>query len=219
MGKKQIVILGGSGIGMIASSIIDRIGDGEVIGFLNDVESIGTNIGKKKKIKVIGTTDDLSNIIRDKNICVFIAYVGLLNEKSTYEKIVLLDIPQDRYYNIVDPSAIIPTDYCELGSGILIAPLAQLSPDVTISDNCILLANSFVGHDSYLDRFAHIATNAVVGANVHVGKGVHVGSNSVVREKIHIGDYSVIGAGAVVVKDVPENCIVAGNPAKVLRYK
>ncbi len=76
-----------------------------------------------------------------------------------------------------------------------------------------------MGHNSFLDRFTHVATNAVVGANVHVGKGVHVGSNSVIREKIIIGDYSVIGAGAVVVKDVPENCIVAGNPAKILRYK
>jgi hypothetical protein len=99
---------------MIASSVIDRNGIGEVIGFLNDVEPVGTLIGSKKKIKVIGTTDDLGNIMKDRDIFVFIAYVGLLNEKATYKKIVSLNIPQDRYYNIIDSSAIIPTDYCEL---------------------------------------------------------------------------------------------------------
>ena len=69
------------------------------------------------------------------------------------------------------------------------------------------------------DKFAHIATNAVVGANVHVGKAVHVGSNATIREKISIGDFSLIGAGAVVIKNVPPNSIVVGNPARVLRIK
>ena len=217
--KKKVVILGGSGIGMIASSIIDRNGEAEVIGFLNDVVPTGTLIGKKKQIPVIGKTGDLEKYIQDESTYIFIGYVGLLNEKKTYEKIVSLNIPREKFYDIYDKSAIIPKEYCELGKGLLIAPFVQTSPDVTISDNCILLGNSFVGHDSFLDHFAHLASNSVVGANVHVGKAVHVGLNATIKEKVHIGDFSLIGAGAVVVKDVPENCIVAGNPAKVLRFK
>ena len=157
--------------------------------------------------------------LKDDDVSIFVAYVGLLREKQAYEKILSLGIPIDRFISIIDPTAIIPTGFCSIGSGVLFAPLSQLSADTTISDNCMLLPNSFVGHNSFLDRFAHLATNAVVGANVHFGKAVHVGSNATLREKLHIGDYSVIGAGAVVVKDVPENAIVAGNPAKLLRYK
>lgn len=216
--KQRVVILGGSGIGMIAASVIERIGGAEVIGFLNDILPVGTEIGKYHKIQVIGETSDLPTYI-DEGCFVFIAYVGLTREKETYEKIAGLDIPRQKYFSVVDPTAIIPEGYCQIGKGVLFAPLSQLSPDTTISDNCLLLGNSFVGHDSFLDRFAHVATNAVVGANVHVGKAVHVGSNATIREKVQIGDYSLVGAGAVVLEDVPENSVVVGNPARVLRKR
>lgn len=216
---KKVVVLGGSGIGMIASSIIDRIGDADVIGFLNDYIEKGTKIGKKKKIEVIGKTDDLWDYLSDVDTYVFIAYVGFKNEKEFYERIKSLNIPDEKFYDVIDPNSVVPYEYCDIGKGVLIAPYSQLSPDSTISNNCMLLANSFVGHDSFLDEFAHLATNAVVGANVHVGKSVHIGSNATIREYVKIGDYSLVGGGAVVVKDVPPNCIVVGNPARILKYK
>lgn len=216
--KQKVVILGGSGIGMIAASILEKAGKYEVLGFLNDVVPVGAAIGKFRQYNVVGTTDDLDRFLGD-NALVFIAYVGLEKEKETFQKIEKLGIPKERYVDVVDATAIIPEGFCKIGKGVLFAPLSQLSPDVTISDNCILLANSFVGHDSFLDRFAHVATNAVVGANVHVGKGVHIGSNATIREKVKIGDYSLIGAGSVVLTDVPENAVVVGNPARVLKSK
>ena len=216
---KKLIILGGSGIGMIAASIANDLRYFEVLGFLNDIIEPGTEIGKYKKIKVIGRTEDINKYLKLKNAYFFIAYVGLKREKETYKKIASFTIPPDRYATLIHPTAIIPRGFCSIGNGVLFAPLSQLSPDTYISDNCILLANSFVGHDSFLDRFAHVATNGVIGANVQVGKAVHIGSNVTIREKIKLGDYSLIGAGSVVLNDVPENAIVAGNPAKILKQR
>ena len=53
----------------------------------------------------------------------------------------------------------------------------------------------------------------IIGNNVDFGVGVICIGN------IHIGDNAVIAAGSVVVKDVPANAIVAGNPAKIIKYK
>lgn len=216
---KNLIILGGSGIGMIAASIANELGYYNVLGFLNDVLPVGTVIGKYNTLPVLGNTNDLAKYLVDEDTFVFIAYVGMQNEKQVFEKIESFNIPKTKYATLIHPSAIIPKGFCKIGSGVLMAPLSQLSPDTTIEDNCILLANSFVGHDSILKKFAHIATNAVVGANVSVGRACHIGSNATIREKITIGDFSLVGAGAVVLNDVEENSIVVGNPAKLLRTK
>jgi acetyltransferase EpsM len=212
---KKLIILGGSGIGMVAASVAEDIGTYEVYGFLNDYIPEGQLIGKYRKIPVVGKSDDYEKFLKA-GFYFFIGYVGMKNEESVFEKIISLKIPEDRWATLIHPTAIIPKAYSRIGNGCLFAPLSQLSPDTTISENCILLANSFVGHDSFLDRFAHVATNGVVGANVHVGKAVHVGSNATIREKVKIGDFSLIGAGSVVLKDVPDSSIVAGNPARLL---
>lgn len=54
---------------------------------------------------------------------------------------------------------------------------------------------------------------AIIGNNVCVGPGVNIVDN------VSIGNNSIIGAGSVVVKDIPENAIVAGNPARIIKYK
>ena len=50
-----------------------------------------------------------------------------------------------------------------------------------------------------------------------IGNDVWIGSHAMILGGVKVGDGAVIGAGAVVTKDVPANCIVAGNPAKVVR--
>ena len=53
--------------------------------------------------------------------------------------------------------------------------------------------------------------------NIKIGKHVWIGTNAVILKGVTIGDGAVIGAGAVVTHDVPPHCVVAGNPAKVIK--
>mgnify|MGYP002627478778 FL=1 len=54
-------------------------------------------------------------------------------------------------------------------------------------------------------------------ADTYIGNNVIVGINSIILPGVRVGSHVVIGAGSVVTKDVPDHCIVAGNPAKVIR--
>jgi acetyltransferase EpsM len=216
---KKVVVLGGEGAGIIATTIIEKHSDLQFEGFINDVVPVGSMIGKLKKFPIIGKSEDVLKFIEKDDTFVFVAYIGMTNEKKVFDKLIQMNIPSEKFINLIDPTSVVPEGFCSIGNGVLIAPLAQLSVDTVIADNCILLGNSFIGHNTILQRYVSVSNNATVGANVHVGKAVHIGSNATIREKVTIGDFSLVGMGSVVLKDVPPNSIVAGNPAHVIHQK
>jgi acetyltransferase-like isoleucine patch superfamily enzyme len=56
-----------------------------------------------------------------------------------------------------------------------------------------------------------------LNTNTYIGKRCFIGANAIIMAGIKIGDEVIVGSGAIVTKDVPSNCIVAGNPAKIIK--
>ena len=214
---RKLVIAGGDGIGLIAADIARINGSHEIIGFLNDRKNVGDKIGRFKTYDVVGTVGDCQQLLTDPDVDIFIAYVGITDEKKTFEQIQNLQIPMDRRPTLIHPTAYFNEETSKIGVGVLMAPYSQLSPDVELEDSAILLANSFVGHNSTVGQHTHIATNAVVGGYVQIGKFCHIGSNSTIRENVKIGDFVVVGAGSVVLSQCGDSKIYAGNPARQIR--
>lgn len=88
----------------------------------------------------------------------------------------------------------------------------NIDDNVLIGVNCSIIDND--GHD--LDIFKRNVGNPK-SDEVHIKKNVFLGSNVTVLKGVTIGENSVIGNGSIVTKDIPDNVIAAGNPAKVIR--
>ena len=77
-----------------------------------------------------------------------------------------------------------------------------------------------IGEESYIASGAIVFTHDFsrsIHKDTHIGKRCFIGANAIIMCGVKIGDEVIIGSGAIVTKDVPDNCIVAGNPARILK--
>lgn len=115
--------------------------------------------------------------------------------------------------NLIHPSVIIGHNL-KPHQGIMLAPAVVINPLVQIGTGVICNTAAVVEHECVLGNFSHIAPGAVLCGNVQVGDHSFIGARAVVKPGIKIGRNVIIGAGAVVVKNIPDNAVVVGNPAK-----
>ena len=88
---------------------------------------------------------------------------------------------------------------------------------VTLGDHVTVTARvQFVTHDGGVWVFREEAPDFDVFGAITVGNNVFIGYSAIIMPSVKIGHNVVIGAGAVVTKDVPDNVVVAGVPAKII---
>ena len=103
----------------------------------------------------------------------------------------------------------------ELGSGINVMHGVLISNDVKIGEGTLLNANSLIHHDVSVGHFCEISPGSILTGRVQVGNYTTIGSGAVILPKVNIGSNVIIGAGAVVTKDVKDQSIAIGVPARI----
>jgi acetyltransferase-like isoleucine patch superfamily enzyme len=103
-------------------------------------------------------------------------------------------------------------DYCLICPGVRISSAVG----ITIGDGAMLAAGVYLTDSDWHDLYNRNKP-AANSAPIDIKENVWIGDRATVCKGVTIGRNSIIGAGAVVVNDVPENCVAAGNPARVVK--
>tara|TARA_B100001057_G_scaffold413866_1_gene430661 strand:+ start:160 stop:783 length:624 start_codon:yes stop_codon:yes gene_type:complete len=101
--------------------------------------------------------------------------------------------------------------------GILIQKLCFISSRVNINNGVKINVGSQIHHDVLIGEYVTIAPRALILGSVKIGKFTYIGANAIIKQGVSIGKNAVIGAGAVVIRNVKDNDVVAGNPAKSIK--
>jgi len=144
------------------------------------------------KGKIIMVSFRIANYARHRKIIKLLFYPYIAFYKLTFEWVLGVEIPYK----------------ATVGKGlkVLHGHALVVNEKTRIGENCILRHSTTIGNDGRSDACPILGNNVNVGANVCIIGGVNVGNNA------------TIGAGSVVVKDVPANVVVVGNPARIINH-
>lgn len=119
--------------------------------------------------------------------------------------------------SLISPRANIGSYGVSIGDGCNVMDGAILSNDVKVGKGVIVYYNSIVTHDCRIGDFVEISPNVQILGRVKISNYCQIGSNATILPDLRIGENVIIGAGAVVTKDIPENTMVMGVPAKIVK--
>jgi sugar O-acyltransferase (sialic acid O-acetyltransferase NeuD family) len=212
---KNIVLLGG---GLMAHHCIDSIereAKYKIIGITDPYKEAGTDLFG---YKVIGRQEDLQRLIREYEI-----FGGLIAIGDNWSRKLAFDAiqrikPDFVFVNAIHPAAVIGRDV-KLGAGIMVMAKCVISAGARIGNFCLIGTGAIVEHDNIMHDFSSISVGSVTGGKVEIGSLSAITLGVTVVDRLKIGENSVVGAGSVVLSDVPDNVLVYGSPAKIIRSR
>lgn len=158
-----------------------------------------------------------------------VSYEFALNHKKSSEIVIAIGEPvfREQLFNkvkedgfriisLIDPTAMI-SDNVTLGEGCIVLPYVSISGTACVGKNVLIMPHAVFGHDTKICDGAIIGAQTFIGGHTTIGEKTYVASGSVIGDRIAIGSNVITSLGSVVFKDVPDNVIVMGNPARIIR--
>ena len=204
-----LLIIGAGGHGKVIADIASALGKWDQIAFVDDKYPDLTQV---LDWPVIGGMEDFRNH-REVYPDVFVA----VGDNAVRQKITIWSEEAGFHLpTLIHPRAAV-SRLAVIGAGTVINSQAAVNANATIGKGCIVNTGATVGHDCVLGDFVHVAPGASLAGETVIGDGCWIGMRSAVIEQLTVGKGVVIGAGAVVTRNIPDNKLVVGIPAKIVK--
>jgi len=207
--KNNFLILGAGGHARVVGSIL-LANNENILGFVDPIYHDNTKITIFGK-PLIGN-DSYLNTMKHYTINCALGIGDNYKRQELFAKINKVQfLPA-----IVHPCAQID-NFVSVDDGSIIANGAIISVDAKIGKGVIVNTGAIIDHECEIGDFSHISVGTRIAGKVTIGAFCFIGIGASIIDGIKIGKNSIIGAGSVVLEDVPENVLIAGVPAKIIK--
>lgn len=214
MTAERLVVVGAGGFGRETLDIIDAINEEhpatfELLGVLDDGPTeLHVSRLRARATPFLGPVD--AWLARDGDARFVVAIGAPATRRRMVEQ---LDKAGLQAVTLVHPRAVLGS-VGTIGTGTVVCAGVQVSTNVHLGRHVHLNPNATVGHDSVLEEYVSINPAATISGECRVRSSALVGAAAVVLQGLVVGSCALVGAGACVVRNVPENAVVKGVPAR-----
>jgi sugar O-acyltransferase (sialic acid O-acetyltransferase NeuD family) len=203
----HIAILGASGHGKVIADIAELNGYKQV-SFFDDAWPQKTQLDDWP---IVGNTQALIEHLADFSACI----IAIGNNTIRLQKQNELNKHDANLVSLIHPNAVV-SRYSTIASGTVIMANAVVNAAAKIGQACIVNTSATIDHDCLIADGVHVSPGANLAGNVTVGQHSWLGIGCSVKQGITIGTNVIVGTGAAVVKNINDQDIVVGVPAKPL---
>ncbi len=109
--------------------------------------------------------------------------------------------------------------FSEIMDGVVVMPKAVIGPNSKVGKFCVINTQASIDHDCVMFDYSSLAPGALTGGNVQIGLRSAISIGAIIKNGLKVGDDSILGANSYLNKDLPNNQVAYGTPAKIIRLR
>ena len=213
--NKPLIIIGGSGHGCVIEACVNdnrrRFNDfeWEIKGFCNDYDT------EVDGYPVLGKLSDIPKLLSEGYY--FAWGIHLVGKPHVTARLFeSIHIPDEKWATIIHKTAFVDSSV-QLEPGVFIMYNAYIAPRTKIGKCTMIKSNTNVGHDVIIGAVSHVAMGSIIVSCSELGYCSMIAVGATALAHTRIGNYAILGAGSLLTKNIPDDEIFVGSPAKFLK--
>lgn len=213
MADNSVVIYGAGGHGQVVAEIIELSGEYHILGLVDDDPALqGHRVGG---YPVLGGRSILSEL-RESGVDRCIIAIG--DNRVRGELASLVKGLGFELITAVHPSAQV-SPRAAIGEGGVVEACAVIKTGSSIGRLAIVNSCVSIGDYVTIGEKVHISPGVSIATGVEIGEGTYIGMGASIIPKVKIGRNVVVGANAAVIRDLPDNVVAVGVPARIIKER
>ncbi|MEZ5063072.1 MAG: acetyltransferase [Solirubrobacterales bacterium] len=209
---RDLILIGCGGFGRETAAAVEAINAVEpswrLRGFLDDSPELEGE--RVSGVPVLGPVDAVADHPR---AAIVITTGRPADYVSRSRLATRLGLEEERYATLIHPDASVGSS-CSIGPGTVLLAQVTLTTDVVVGKHVAAMPQVVLPHDAVVGDFATIASGVRVGGGCLIGSEAYMGSGSSLREGLTVGRRAMVAMGAIVTRDVPDERLWCGFPAR-----